>query len=183
LSPDALVAGFSDRIVRERPDGPVLDLASGDGHNGLFLAAKGLAVVLADRSDEALRKAKETADERAEQVTIWKVDLEKPGQNPFRENEYSAILVFRYLHRPLIPCIRKALRPGGFLVYETYTVDQAQFGKPRNPDFLLKPGELMSWFKGWLVLHHFEGLQENPRRAIAQLVCRKPGGRILELRN
>ena len=62
LSPDALVADFSELIIAERPDGPVLDLASGDGHNGLFLAAKGLSVILADRSDEALSKAKETAE-------------------------------------------------------------------------------------------------------------------------
>jgi len=72
-------------------------------------------------------------------VTIWKVDLERPARTRSR-GEYSVILVFRYLHRPLMPCIRKALRTGGFLVYSTYTVDQAQFGKPRNPDFLLKPG-------------------------------------------
>ena len=140
LSPDALVATFSDLILAERPDGPVLDLASGDGHNGLFLAAKGLPVVLADRSDEALSKAKETADGMQGKVTIWKVDLERPGENPLKEEEYSAILVFRYLHRPLMPCIRKALRTGGFLVYSTYTVDQAQFGKPRNPISCSSPG-------------------------------------------
>jgi SAM-dependent methyltransferase len=174
LSPDALVADFSEVIIAEKPDGPVLDLASGDGHNGLFLAAKGLPVILADRSDQALNQAKETADAMKGQVTMWKVDLEKAGENPLKENEYSAVLVFRYLHRPLIPCIRKALRPRGFLVYETYTVDQAQFGKPRNPDFLLKPRELVNWFKDWHVLHSFEGIQENPRRAIAQIVCRKP---------
>jgi tellurite methyltransferase len=173
LSPDPLVAEFSDLIIGERPDGPVLDLASGDGHNGLFLAAKGLPVILADRSDEALSKAKETADGMPGKVTIWKVDLERAGENPLKEEEYSAILIFRYLHRPLMPCIGKALRTGGFLVYHTYTVDQAQFGKPRNPDFLLKPGELMNWFKDWSVLHHFEGIQENPRRAIAEIVCRK----------
>ena len=62
LSPDPLVADFSDLIIAERPDGPVLDLASGDGHNGLFLAAKGLPVILADRSDEALSRAKEKTD-------------------------------------------------------------------------------------------------------------------------
>jgi len=183
LSPDALVATFSDLIVSERPEGPVLDLASGDGHNGLFLAAKGLHVILADRSEEALRKAKATADGMQRKVTIWKVDLERPGENPLTEEEYSAILVFRYLHRPLMPCIRKALRTGGFLVYHTYTLEQAQFGKPRNPDFLLKPGELMDWFKDWNVLHHFEGIQEDPRRAVAEIVCRKPADRILELRN
>jgi tellurite methyltransferase len=175
LSPDGLLVTFSDLITAERPDGPVLDLASGDGHNGLFLAAKGLPVILADRSEEALRKAKEIADGIQGNVTIWKVDLERPAENPLEENGYSVILVFRYLHRPLMPCIRKALRAEGYLLYHTYTLDQLQFGKPRNPDFLLKPGELMDWFKDWDILHHFEGIQENPRRAIAEIVCRKPG--------
>jgi SAM-dependent methyltransferase len=174
LSPDPLVASFSDLILAERPEGPVLDLASGDGHNGLSLAAKGLPVILADRSDEALNRAKETAVRIQGKVTIWKVDLERPGENPLKEKEYSVILVFRYLHRPLMPCIRKALRRGGFLIYSTYTLEQAQFGKPRNPDFLPKSGELMKWFKDWRVLHHFEGIQENPRRAVAEIVCRKP---------
>jgi tellurite methyltransferase len=174
LTSDALVSAFSDLILAERPEGPVLDLASGNGHNGLFLAAKGLPVILADRSEEALLEAKETADGMQTKVTIWKVDLERPGENPLTEEEYSAILVFRYLHRPLMPCIRKALRTGGFLVYHTYTLEQAQFGKPRNPDFLLKPRELMDWFKDWNVLHHFEGIQEDPRRAVAEIVCRKP---------
>jgi tellurite methyltransferase len=174
LSPDGLLVTFSDLITAKRPGGPALDLASGDGHNGLFLAAKGLPVILADRSEESLRKAKETADGILGNATIWKVDLEQTGENPLKEDGYSVILVFRYLHRPLMPCIRKALRAGGFLVYHTYTLDQAQFGKPRNPDFLLKPGELMDWFKDWEILHHFEGIQDNPPRAIAEIVCRKP---------
>ena len=180
LSPDDLVTAFSDRIVAESPEGSVLDLACGDGRNGLSLAAKGRSVVLADRSEEALSKAEEAARGLQEKVTIWRVDLERPGENPLAEKEYSAILVFRYLHRPLMPCIKKALKTGGFLVYSTYTLEQARFGKPRNPDFLLKPGELMDWFKDWQVLHHFEGIQEDPRRAVAEMVCRKPGNRILE---
>lgn len=174
MSPDALLATFSDLLVAGRPEGPVLDLACGDGHNGLYLAAKGLPVILADRSEDALRTAKDAASGMQGKVTIWKVDLEKPGENPFPEQEYSAILVFRYLHRPLMPCIRKALKTGGFLVYTTYTLEQAQFGKPRNPEFLLKPGELMDWFKDWKVLHSFEGIQENLRRAVAEIVCQKP---------
>jgi tellurite methyltransferase len=186
LSPDELLVTFSDLIAAERPDGPVLDLASGDGRNGLFLAAKGIPVVLADRSQESLSEAEERAGGIRGNITIWKVDLERSGENPLKEDEYSAILVFRYLHRPLMPCIRKALRLGGFLVYRTYTLDQAQFGKPRNPDFLLKPGELMDWFKDWDVLHHFEGILENPRRAVAEIVCRKPwsdGGGRFEVRS
>jgi hypothetical protein len=60
------------------------------------------------------------------------------------------------------------------LIYETFTVEQRKFGKPRNPDFLLNPGELLKLFKDWEVIHFFEGIKENPRRAVAQLVCRKP---------
>ena len=174
MSPDALVATFADLMIAERPEGPVLDLASGDGRNGLFLAARGLPVILADQSEDALRKAKEAAAGVQGKVSIWKVDLETPGENPLQEEAYSAILVFRYLHRPLMPCIRKALRTRGFLLYSTYTLDQAQFGKPRNPDFLLKPGELMDWFRDWQILHRFEGTKENPRRAVAEIACRKP---------
>jgi hypothetical protein len=70
--------------------------------------------------------------------------------------------------------MRKGLRPGGLLVYETFTVEQAAFGRPRNPDHLLHPGELQQTFADWEVLHSFEGLKENPLRAVAQLVCRKP---------
>ena len=92
MSPDALVATFSDLVITERPEGPVLDLASGDGHNGLFLAEKGLPVVLADRSDEALRKAKETADRIQGKVTIWKIDLERTGENPLKEEHTAPFL-------------------------------------------------------------------------------------------
>jgi hypothetical protein len=82
-------------------------------------------------------------------------------------------VVFRYLHRPLIPDIKKAVKQGGIVVYETYTVNQTQFGRPRNPAFLLKPGELRDWFSEWEIIHYFEGLQEDPPRAVAQIVCRK----------
>ena len=82
-------------------------------------------------------------------------------------------MIFRYLHRPLISCIKKALKKGGVLIYETYTVWQPQFGKPNNPDFLLKPEELRNWFIDWEIIYYFEGIKENPKRAIAQIVCRK----------
>jgi hypothetical protein len=103
------------------------------------------------------------------------VDLEQEGDNPLPMDTYGGILVFRYLHRPLIPCIKKSLRVGGLLVYETFTVAQTRFGKPRNPDFLLNPGELLEMFEDWEVVYCFEGVKEDPTRAVAQLVCRKPG--------
>ena len=103
-----------------------------------------------------------------------RVDLEQDGVNPLPPDTYGAILVFRYLHRPLIPYIKKGLKHGGLIFCETFTIEQPPFGKPRNPDFLLKPGELHGWFQDWEIIHSFEGILENPKRAVAQIVCRKP---------
>jgi len=114
--------------------------------------------------------------EHGVRVAFWEVDLEVPGVNLLPEDHYGAIIVFRYLHRPLIPGIKKALRRGGLLLYETYTAEQSRFGKPRNPDFLLQEGELLRWFEDWEILHYFEGIKQEPRCAVAQIVCRKPRG-------
>jgi tellurite methyltransferase len=173
MTPNPLLVRFGSLLQDERLEGPVLDLACGKGENGLFLAGLGLPVILADRSAEALEAALRSAEERGLAVRFWEVDLES-GENPLDEEHYRAILVFRYLHRPLIPCIRKAIREGGIVIYETFTVEQPKYGHPHNPDYLLQPGELADWFVDWEIIHHFEGLLEDPRRAVAQIVCRKP---------
>jgi tellurite methyltransferase len=173
LAPDSLLLAHWALLVDGASKGPVLDLACGDGHNGLFLAEKGVPVILADFSGAALEKAGASAMQKNLDVTLWQVDLEKEGENPLRVESCGVILVFRYLHRPLVPCIKKALIRGGVLIYETFTVDQPRFGKPHNPHFLLKPGELLRWFKEWQVVHYFEGIVDQPKRAIAQIVCRK----------
>jgi tellurite methyltransferase len=154
--------------------GPILDLACGGGHNGVFLAAEGLSVVCCDRSPEALERTRALADEHRVTVSLWQADLEREGANPLPADFYGGVLVFRYLHRPLIPHIRKSLKPGGVLMYETFTVEQPRFGKPKNPDFLLKKRELRGWFEDWEVIDFFEGIREAPERAVAQIVCRKP---------
>ena len=101
-------------------------------------------------------------------------DLEQDRIDPLPQNDYGAVLVFRYLHRPLIPSIKKALRDKGLLFYETFTMAQTRFGKPHNPDHLLKPGELLEWFGRWHVFHYFEGIKQDPTRAMAQIICQKP---------
>ncbi len=154
--------------------GPILDLACGDGHNGVFLATKGLPVICCDISEEALSRARTLAAENRARVEFWRVDLEVEKTNPLPQEFYGGILVFRYLHRPLIPYIKKALGKGGILVYETFTIQQPKFGKARNPDFLLRPGELDGWFRDWEIIFHFEGIKEGPKRAVAQIVCKKP---------
>lgn len=74
--------------------------------------------------------------------------------------------------------IKQATISGGIVVYETFTVDQAQFGRPKNPDFLLKHGELAELFADWQILHSFEGIvdanNDAGKQAIAQIVARKP---------
>jgi SAM-dependent methyltransferase len=155
-------------------DGPIVDLACGNGHNGIFLASRGFSVLMADKSLDTLREAEAAAEPVGAEVKLWQVDLEQPDINPLKPNAFGAILVFRYLHRPLIPCIRKAIQPGGILMYETFTLSQRRFGRPRNPAYLLEQEELRLWFKDWEILHYLEEIKEDPRRAIAQLICRKP---------
>jgi tellurite methyltransferase len=172
-TPDPLLKTFASLLLAEDLAGPVLDLACGNGHNGLYLAGLGAPVILADRSAEALDQARKGAAGKGLPVTFLEVDLET-GANPLEEEYYRGLLVFRYLHRPLIPCIKKGIRQGGLLIYETFTTRQARYGRPHNPDFLLQPGELAAWFQDWQVLHSFEGLLADPARAVAQIVCRKP---------
>jgi tellurite methyltransferase len=171
-----LLEEFSGLLTREELPGPVLDLASGDGHNGVYLATLGLQVTCCDRSGEALETASRLASEHGVHIRTWQADLEVAGVNPLPVEAFGAIVVFRYLHRPLLSCIRKALRHGGILVYETFTVDQSKFGKPRNPAHLLESGELREAFADWEVLHWFEGEKTDPLRAVAQIVCRRPQG-------
>lgn len=174
FGPDELLTHYSYLFSDDLKDYPILDLACGDGHNGIFLASKGFSVVLADRSEEALSQSRVNTHAAGVTVQFRQVNLEQEGVNPLEGLTFSAVLVFRYLHRPLIPCIRKSLKQGGILMYETFTTEQARFGKPKNPDHLLKAGELLSWFHDWEVIHTFTGIIGVPPKAIAQLVCRKP---------
>lgn len=172
--PDTLLRDHLYLFTPELNACPILDLACGDGHNGILLAQRGFKVVFADRSDQALAQVRARLDAEGISANLWHIDLESEDADPLSFRTFSAVLVFRYLHRPLMPAIRNALMPGGILVYETFTADQAQFGKPKNPDHLLAPGELVSLFRDWEVIYTFEGITGEPQKAIAQLVCKKP---------
>jgi SAM-dependent methyltransferase len=172
--PSPFLTEYSSLFTPKTIPGPVLDLACGEGHNGLFLARKGLEVAFWDRSEERVNHVTRKAKKEGLFVTSRAVNLELPGLNPLEGCAFGAILVFRYLHRPLIPWLKKALVKDGLLMYETFTMDQATFGRPKNPDYLLQPGELGSWFQNWTIIHEFEGFKEKPKRAIAQLLCKKP---------
>ena len=171
--PDELLAQYSYLFTDALKGYPVIDLACGDGHNGIVLASMGFSVILADRSEEALSQAKLNSKALGVTVEFRHVDLEEKDVNPLEGCTFSAVLVFRYLHRPLIPYIRKSLKQGGILIYETFTTEQVRFGKPKNPAHLLKAGELLSWFHDWEIIYNFEGILADPPRAVARLVCKK----------
>ena len=153
------------------PEGRVLDLAMGDGRNSIFLATLGFKTEGVDISPEAVQKAQESAQAHGVELDACVVDLENaPHIKPAR---YDVIICFRYLQRSLIPHIKNGLRSGGVVVYETFTTDQIRFGKPKNPDFLLKPNELLDLFHDFHCIKYHEGIFED-KKAVAGIIARKP---------
>lgn len=146
----APAAWLIDNLDLLPPGGRVLDVASGTGRHARFLADRGWHVHAVDRDADAL------AGLVHPRITTEVRDLEA-GPVSLGHREYAAVLVFNYLHRPLMPAIVEAVVPGGVLLYETFTVGQAARGRPRNPAFLLRPGELPELVKPLIVLRAREG--------------------------
>ena len=167
------------KILHRNSQTTVLDLACGNGRNGLYLVENDIAVTFADINSAAIEQLKQHASRTEHQqfMNFWSVDFEQEANMPLANKHFAAIMVFRYLHRALFDQIKQAILPGGLIIYETFTTNQPQFGRPKNPDFLLKPGELLNVFSGWEVLYNFEGIIESAigdKQAIAQIVARKP---------
>lgn len=152
------------------PKGRVLDVAMGDGRNAIFLATQGFQAEGIDISSDAVNKAQEAARTLGVKLGVHVVDLEK---DPYiKPALYDVIICFRYLQRSLIPHIKNGLRTGGVIVYETFTTAQIQFGKPKNPEFLLKPNELLDLFRDFHCIRYHEGIFEE-KKALAGIIARK----------
>ena len=166
-APSSWITRFAGEI---ESGGPVLDLACGSGRHSLFLLQRGHQVTACDIDVSALTDIQEEAE-----LEIIAADLEN-GSWPFSERQFSAVVVTNYLHRPLFPNILAALTPGGLLLYETFAAGNESFGRPRNPDYLLKRGELLSGAFAALTILVYEDLTINdPNPAAVQRVCaRKP---------
>lgn len=152
------------------PNSTILDLACGDGHNGLLMAQHGFDITYIDRNQSALDQVLAAAPSSKTQC----VDLETCPPYQLPHNAFDAVMVFRYLHRPLMPQIIKAIKPGGYIIYQTFTEQQATIGRPRNPDFLLTPGELKQVFGQFEVKHFFEGYCDKQQAYLSQIIARKP---------
>ncbi len=152
--------------------GRALDLACGRGRHSLWLAERGLRVDAIDRNRERLRLVRAEAETRSLSVTPRCLDLENDVVD-LGNGVYEAIVVVNYLHRPLFPALRAALRPGAVLVYETFTRAHAQHhDRPSNPDFLLAPDELPDLVAPLKVLRSREG--EFDGRHIASVIALRP---------
>ena len=123
------------------PTGRALDVACGRGRNSLWLARQGFDTTAIDRDAPTVAALEDRARRERLPLRALAMDLEARGAT-LGDAAYDVIVVVHYLHRPLFPALVSALRPGGVLVYETFTIAQAARGRPTNPAFLLAPGEL-----------------------------------------
>ena len=148
--------------------GRVLDLAAGSGRHTRLLLDSGFAVCAVDRDISALSPLAGT-DCEARQI-----DFETGAPWPLGAG-YDAIVVTNYLHRPTLPAIAQGLAAGGVLIYETFARGNERFGRPHNPDFLLRPGELLDAFAMLTVLAFEQGEVSVPRPAVIQRITAVAG--------
>ena len=151
------------------PKGHALDIAMGEGRNGVFLATKGFQVTGVDISSEGLKKAEALAAEHSATITTMVVDLEAYDIPP---NTYDVIICTYYLQRDLFPKIAAALKPGGMALIETYTIDHSQYRPRFNKAWLLQPNELLTMLPGLRVLRYQE--VDTGETAFASILAQKP---------
>lgn len=175
--PSPWLVAWREALCAAGRRGPVLDLACGRGRNALAAARWGVPVIGLDRDRGFLAALRAAARAEGLPVAAARVDLEAGNGIPVRPGSCAAILVFRFLFRPLAPAIEAALAPGGLLLYETFTLAQRKLGHgPRREAFLLEPGELPGLFPGLRIEASWEGIEESGARpeAVARLAARRP---------
>jgi tellurite methyltransferase len=138
------------------PAGRALDIAAGSGRNSIPLARGGICVVAADWSRNALNTLANCARTQALPISPVLADLEKSF--PFRPASFDIVLNVSFLERTLLPSLKNALRAGGLLLFDTFLVDQASIGPPRNPRFLLGHYELYDLVSDMELIRYREGI-------------------------
>ena len=164
--PSAWVARWAPLVER----GPVLDVACGAGRHAMVFAERGFEVLAVDRDEQALPGS----------IRFVRADLEDGSPWPWPGKRFAAIVVTNYLHRPLFPRLVDSLDEGGVLIYETFMAGNERYGRPSNPDFLLRPGELLEAFGTLTVVAFEQGTVERPKKAALQRICviREPAGSV-----
>lgn len=172
-----VISPWVQRFAPVIPNGEVLDLACGTGRHSRHMASLGHAVIAVDGNPESLAAAAGPG------IVTSQIDLEGEGAAwPFGPQRFAGIVVTNYLHRPLLADMLGSLAPNGVLIYETFADGNAAFGKPSNPDFLLKPGELLELVRqhGLRVIAFEDGIVNDPketpprRKMIQRIVAVQP---------
>jgi len=171
VAPARVVTEYEHLLPRH---GNALDLACGLGANALFMSNRGLSVQAWDLSEVAINFLKQKSEESGLAVLAEVRDV--IAQPPLAES-YDVIVVCRFLDRSVIPALIASLRPGGFILYQTFIMDKPAGTGPDNPDYLLQTNELLTLFKGFIVRVYredgFEGDQKRGFRNEAMLVAQK----------
>jgi len=165
---------FLRRYIKFFRKGKALDIASGEGRNSVFLAQHGFDVDAIDISEKGLKKAERLAKEMGVKIHTFFTDLDSYQIN---KDQYDLIANFYFLKRSLISKIKKGLKKGGKVIFETYTLEQRTLGTggPKHQKYFLKPNELLRLFKSFRILFYREGIfrEGGKRKAIASLIAEK----------
>ncbi|MBJ7503923.1 MAG: methyltransferase domain-containing protein [Polynucleobacter sp.] len=173
LDPSSWVVRFAALL---KPGGRVLDLACGNGRHSILLAGLGFDVLGVDLKPDTLALARLSAIGLKENAPQFlESDLEGPAW-PLPSAIYGhwdGIVVTNYLYRPFLTLLPSLLNANGLLIYETFALGNAQFGKPASPEFLLMPGELLQLAEqtGLLVLAFEDLFTAQPKPAMVQRLC------------
>lgn len=158
------VLRFAGRIP---PGGAVADIACGGGRHGRLFLERGHPVTFVDIDTSGVTDLKEKPG-----VEIVAEDLEGGGAWPLEGRRFAGVVVTNYLWRPVLPNIVDLVAPGGLLIYETFARGNEAYGRPRNPDFLLGPGELIEAVRGRLtVVAYGQQVVAEPRPAVIQHIA------------
>jgi SAM-dependent methyltransferase len=162
LAPSPWVRRWA-RLIATR--GTVLDVACGSGRHLRWLADAGFAVTGIDRDAQALAPLRDIA-------RVIVADIENAPWPLRAPDRFDGVVVTNYLWRPLLSTIVASVAAGGVLIYETFALGHEAFGKPSNPDFLLRPGELLDACRGLQVVAYECGELDGPRRRVQRIVAR-----------
>ena len=156
-----------------KPEGRVLDLACGGGRHGRYLLDRGCKVTFLDRETSAITDLNDRAN-----ATVIETDLEQgndifSGSGPLNGECFDAIVITNYLYRPLLDDIVTAIGKNGVLIYETFARGNERFTRPRNPDHLLKSGELLEMVAGKMQVIAYEHgiIEKGPIPGVIQRIC------------
>lgn len=162
IAPSAWVERWAPLVMH----GTVLDVACGSGRHAKFFLERNFNVVAIDREPKVIPGAR-----------FIRADLENGDPWPLPGERFEGIVVTNYLNRPLMRILKESLTEGGVLIYETFMLGNERFGKPSNPAFLLRSGELLEAFKDLTVKGFEEGEVNDPKPAMIQRLCAVQAGK------